>query len=125
MAQVKFGRKDEPGFELELGKDLLAVRTRSRDSLQSRGPVRSPLAAEVDDGVDVHARLALACLHDPGRVDREHLARRRHQLLRLFGGAELNRLGSIASSIRVEKAAENLPVPLHNGAQRFYAEAGR
>jgi subtilisin family serine protease len=50
MALVKFGRKDEPGFELELSKDLLAVRTRSRDSLQSRGPVRTPLSAEVDDG---------------------------------------------------------------------------
>jgi TRAP transporter TAXI family solute receptor len=38
---------------------------------------------------------------------------------------ELKRLGPIADSIRVEKAAENLPIPLHDGAQRFYAEAGR
>jgi len=39
--------------------------------------------------------------------------------------SELQRLGSIARSIHVEKAAENLPVPLHDGAQLFYAEAGR
>ncbi len=39
--------------------------------------------------------------------------------------SELKRLGSIAASISVEKAAENLPIPLHDGAQRFYAEAGR
>ena len=39
--------------------------------------------------------------------------------------AELKRLGTISDSMRVEKAAENLPIPLHDGAQRFYAEAGR
>jgi TRAP transporter TAXI family solute receptor len=38
---------------------------------------------------------------------------------------ELRRLGTIASSMKVERAAENLPVPLHPGAQRFYAEVGR
>jgi uncharacterized protein len=38
---------------------------------------------------------------------------------------ELRRLGSIADTMHVEKAAENLPIPLHDGAQRFYAEAGR
>lgn len=38
---------------------------------------------------------------------------------------ELKRLGSIAATINVQKAAENLPIPLHEGAQRFYAEAGR
>ena len=38
---------------------------------------------------------------------------------------ELSPLGMIAKSINVATAAENLPVPLHAGAQRFYAEAGR
>lgn len=39
--------------------------------------------------------------------------------------AELQRLGKAARSIEVAKAAENLPLPLHRGAERFYAEAGR
>jgi len=38
---------------------------------------------------------------------------------------ELQRLGKWSRSIDVAKAAENLPLPLHDGAQRFYAEAGR
>jgi TRAP transporter TAXI family solute receptor len=39
--------------------------------------------------------------------------------------AELERLGSLADTIKVERAAENLPLPLHAGAQRFYAGADR
>jgi hypothetical protein len=39
--------------------------------------------------------------------------------------SELARLGPLSASIQVERAAENLPLPLHDGAQRFYAEAGR
>lgn len=39
--------------------------------------------------------------------------------------AELQRLGKWSRTIDVVKAAENLPLPLHDGAQRFYAEAGR
>lgn len=38
---------------------------------------------------------------------------------------ELQRLGKLSRTIDVAKAAENLPLPLHDGAQRFYAEAGR
>jgi len=38
---------------------------------------------------------------------------------------EFTRLGSLAATMRVQRAAENLPIPLHDGAQRFYAEAGR
>lgn len=38
---------------------------------------------------------------------------------------ELRRLGTIAETIEAAKAAENLPLPLHPGAQRFYADAGR
>lgn len=39
--------------------------------------------------------------------------------------AELDRLGRFARTIDVKKAAVTLPVPLHKGAQRFYAEAAR
>jgi TRAP transporter TAXI family solute receptor len=39
--------------------------------------------------------------------------------------AELRRLGALARTIDAAKAAENLPLPLHEGAARFYAEAGR
>jgi hypothetical protein len=39
--------------------------------------------------------------------------------------SELQRLGKWSRTIDVAKAAENLPLPLHDGAQRFYAEAGR
>jgi TRAP transporter TAXI family solute receptor len=39
--------------------------------------------------------------------------------------ADLQRLGAAARTIDVARAAENLPVPLHEGAQRFYAQAGR
>lgn len=39
--------------------------------------------------------------------------------------SELARLGTLAQTMKVQRAAENLPVPLHDGAQRFYAEAGR
>lgn len=38
---------------------------------------------------------------------------------------EIARLGAVAQSIEVKKAAENLPLPLHPGAVRFYSEAGR
>jgi TRAP transporter TAXI family solute receptor len=38
---------------------------------------------------------------------------------------ELARLGQVARSIEAKKAAENLPLPLHPGAVRFYSEAGR
>jgi TRAP transporter TAXI family solute receptor len=38
---------------------------------------------------------------------------------------ELNRLGRASRTIDVKKAAVNLPVPLHKGAQSFYAEAAR
>ncbi len=38
---------------------------------------------------------------------------------------DLRRLGKIAETIEAAKAAENLPLPLHPGAQRFYADAGR
>lgn len=39
--------------------------------------------------------------------------------------AELKRLGALADSIKAERAAENLPLPVHDGARRFYAEADR
>jgi len=38
---------------------------------------------------------------------------------------ELRRLGKLAATIDPAKAAENLPLPLHPGAERFYAGAGR
>lgn len=38
---------------------------------------------------------------------------------------DLKRLGRIGQSIDAARAAENLPLPLHPGAQRFYADAGR
>ncbi len=38
---------------------------------------------------------------------------------------DLHRLGKIAQTIEAAKAAENLPLPLHPGAERFYADAGR
>jgi hypothetical protein len=39
--------------------------------------------------------------------------------------AELRRLGQAGQTIEVARAAEGLPLPLHPGAQRFYAGAGR
>lgn len=39
--------------------------------------------------------------------------------------AQLRRLGTLSQTLNVKKAAENLPLPLHEGATRFYAEAGR
>jgi subtilisin family serine protease len=47
MPQVKFGRKDEPGFNLEISDDLIAVRTRSRRTLRPSGPVPSAVGAEL------------------------------------------------------------------------------
>lgn len=38
---------------------------------------------------------------------------------------ELRRLGGLARTIDVRKAAENLPLPLHEAAEQFYAEAVR
>lgn len=37
--------------------------------------------------------------------------------------SELRRLGKLATTIDASKAAENLPLPLHSGAERFYADA--
>jgi uncharacterized protein len=39
--------------------------------------------------------------------------------------SELERLGPVATTINVKKAGESLPIPLHKGARRFYAEVGR
>lgn len=39
--------------------------------------------------------------------------------------ADLKRLGKISETIDAARAAENLPLPLHTGAERFYANAGR
>src|SRR5688572_16640636 len=47
MPQVKFGRKDEPGFNLDISDDLIAVRTRSRRTLRASGPVPSAIGAEL------------------------------------------------------------------------------
>ncbi len=51
MPTVHFGTKNEPGFELEESGDLIAVRTRSGQSVaRPVGNVRSPLSDEVGDG---------------------------------------------------------------------------
>ena len=50
MPRVNFGRKNEPGFDLEASDDLIVVRTRSGRPLTARGPVPSPIEAGVDDG---------------------------------------------------------------------------
>jgi subtilisin family serine protease len=49
MAEVKFGRKDEPSISLRRSDDLIAIRTRSTRSVR-RGPVPSSAASEVADG---------------------------------------------------------------------------
>ncbi len=49
MAEVKFGRKDEPSISLRRSDDLIAIRTRSTRSLR-RGAVQSSAASEVADG---------------------------------------------------------------------------
>jgi subtilisin family serine protease len=52
MPTVYFGRRSEPGFTLEQGKDLIAVRTRSgRPLTRTSEPVASPASAELDDAV--------------------------------------------------------------------------
>ena len=38
---------------------------------------------------------------------------------------QLRRLGGVAQTLDAKRAAENLTLPLHSGAERFYAEAGR
>jgi subtilisin family serine protease len=51
MPKVYYGRKDEPGFELEMSPDLIAVRTRSGRSIaRAASPVRAPVSAELADG---------------------------------------------------------------------------
>ncbi|MGR9053066.1 MAG: S8 family serine peptidase, partial [Gammaproteobacteria bacterium] len=50
MPKVHFGSKDEPGFDLELSDNLIAVRTRSGRSItRTAGPVPAPLSAELED----------------------------------------------------------------------------
>ncbi|HLV64777.1 MAG TPA: S8 family serine peptidase [Polyangiaceae bacterium] len=49
MPHVRFGTKDEPGFDLSKSDRLIAVRTRSRRSLRA-GPVPPRSAAEIVDG---------------------------------------------------------------------------
>lgn len=50
MPNVRLGAKNEPGLNLEQSNDLIAIRTHSRESVLSRGPVASPLEAQVSDG---------------------------------------------------------------------------
>lgn len=49
MAEVKFGRKDEPSISLRRSDNLIAIRTRSTRSIR-RGAVQAIAAAEVEDG---------------------------------------------------------------------------
>jgi hypothetical protein len=37
----------------------------------------------------------------------------------------LRRMGKAVQTIEPTRAAEGLPLPLHSGAERFYADAGR
>ncbi|MCW5631736.1 MAG: S8 family serine peptidase [Rubrivivax sp.] len=56
MPKVYFGRKGEPGVDLELASDLIAVRTRSgRPVTRGAGPVATPHSAQLGD-----AQLVLA-----------------------------------------------------------------
>lgn len=56
MPTIHYGNKNEPGFDLEAGDDLIAVRTRSGRSItQSRGAVPNPNSAQLNDGVLVVA----------------------------------------------------------------------
>jgi subtilisin family serine protease len=50
MPRVHFGTKDEPGIDLKESTDMIAVRTRSKRSIQQRGAVPLPTAADVVDG---------------------------------------------------------------------------
>ena len=51
MPKVYFGRKGEPGFDLELSNDLIAVRTRSgRSVTRGGGPVATPASSQLADG---------------------------------------------------------------------------
>jgi subtilisin family serine protease len=51
MPKVFLGRKGEPGFDLELSTDLIAVRTRSgRSVAREAGPVATPASAQLADG---------------------------------------------------------------------------
>jgi len=50
MPKVYFGRKGEPGFDLELSNDMIAVRTRSgRPVTRSGSPVATPGSAQLAD----------------------------------------------------------------------------
>jgi subtilisin family serine protease len=49
MPKVNFGRKGEPGFELDQSRDLLVVRTRSGGSIARAAGVPDPAAAELAD----------------------------------------------------------------------------
>ncbi|MBL8342965.1 MAG: S8 family serine peptidase [Rubrivivax sp.] len=51
MPKVYLGRKGEPGLDLELSTDMIAVRTRSgRSVARSAGPVATPSSAQLADG---------------------------------------------------------------------------
>ncbi len=51
MPIVHFGKKDEPGFELNSSPELIAVRTRSKQSISRAGwPVATPVSSELSDG---------------------------------------------------------------------------
>jgi subtilisin family serine protease len=50
MPHVNFGQKGDPGFELKVSPDLIAVRTRSRQPVIGSGPVPQATARDVADG---------------------------------------------------------------------------
>lgn len=49
MPRVRFGAKNEPGFDLEESPDLIVVRTRRGGSLQRSSGVPNPASAEIAD----------------------------------------------------------------------------
>ena len=51
MPKVFFGKKNEPGFDLKVSDELIAVRTRSGRSIaRSQGAVAGAAMAALDDG---------------------------------------------------------------------------
>jgi TRAP transporter TAXI family solute receptor len=104
----------------------LDPRTLRRLSAQSAKYGKATLAAGTYRGSRAVTTLSLASIWVVNRSQPDDVI---YKILRALWNpanqAELTRRGKFDASLNPKRAAENLPLPLHKGALRFYAEAGR
>lgn len=107
---------------------LISTESRTLQKLARKNPMYSRMQLPAGTYRSSKAVLALG-VASLWIVNRSQPGNRVYQILRAFweagNQAELGKRGDFAKTIALRKASEKLPVPLHEGAKRFYAAHNR